>query len=78
MSDEAAVGRGALAQALLRAALTDVTSPDVATQAAARRWLLDDEVCVACCRVLGLEVETVRAGVRERLDGAGPAWAARQ
>jgi len=63
--------RHQLADALLRAALADLTHSDHARRREARRWLLDDATCETCCTLLGLEVETVRAGVRARVEG-GP------
>jgi len=64
--------RSHLAGAMLHAALADLAHTDHARRREARRWLLEDATCETCCQLLELEVETIRAGVRRRLDGVGP------
>ncbi len=67
--------RGSLAAQLMATAMRDLGGASPRRRAAARRWLLEDEAAAACCRVLGLDVDEMRAGVRDRLGEAGPGLA---
>lgn len=63
--------RHTLADAMLRAAVTDAASPDVVVARTARQWI-EGDVCATCCAVLGIDVDALRAQVRVQLDGTGP------